>query len=222
MSSNYIFENFSFSRKYRIQLIDFLKHNANAEHGGYKLFDGTYSHMLQIPEELADFIIFLKKYEKKHGKLKNLLEIGFGNGSTNTILNKFFNFEKIVVIDNFSANTSNDALIANFRHKNMMIICGNSTSSWCIKNTKKMGPFDLIFIDGNHTKPYIQKDFENYNSMITEKSIIAFHDVASSEWPDVSNYWSVVKGDNEWNTKEFICKDYKIDFGIGLASRQKL
>ncbi len=222
MTNNYIFENFSNSSNYRKQLIDFLKHNANIEHGGYKLFDGTYSHMLQIPEELADFIIYLKKYEKKYGKIKNFLEIGFGNGSTNTILNKFFNFEKIVVLDNFSANTSNNTLIANFQHKNMIIFCGDSTSPWCVENVNKMAPFDLIFIDGNHTSPYIQKDFENYSKMGTSKSLVAFHDIASSEWPDISNYWSIIKKNKKLNFKEFICKNYKINFGIGITSRQKL
>jgi len=77
--SNYIFENFSFTKKYRNELIEFLKHNANIEHGGYRLFDGTYTHLLQIPEELADFIIYLKKTEKTKGKFRNILEIGFGH-----------------------------------------------------------------------------------------------------------------------------------------------
>ncbi len=56
-----MFDDFNFSKKYRQDLIEFLKHNANVEHGGYQLFDGTYTHLLQIPEELADFIIYLKK-----------------------------------------------------------------------------------------------------------------------------------------------------------------
>lgn len=65
-----------------------------------------------------------------------MLEIGFGNGSTNTILNKFFKFEKIVVVDNFSANTSNSTVVANLRNKNLIILCGDSTSEWCIENTE--------------------------------------------------------------------------------------
>ncbi len=220
--SSYIFENFSFTNKYRQQLVEFLKHNANAEHGGYRLFDGTYTHLLQIPEELADFIIYLKKAEKTRGKLRNMLEVGFGNGSTNTILNKFFQFEKIVVIDNFSANTSNDSLVANLRNKNLIVLCGNSTSEWCIKNAEKLGPFDLVFIDGNHQEPFVQKDFENFGSLIRKNGFIALHDIASKEWPDVSKKWSEIKKNKNLNYKEFICTDYKIQFGIGLVSEDKV
>jgi len=220
--SDYIFENFSLTKKYRQDLIKFLKHNANVEHGGYRLFDGTYTHLLQIPEELADFIIHLKKIEKTRGKFRNMLEIGFGNGSTNTILNKFFKFEKIVVVDNFSANTSNSTVVANLRNKNLIILCGDSTSEWCIENTEKLGPFDLVFIDGNHQDPFVQKDFENFGSLIRKNGFIALHDIASKEWPDVSKRWSEIKKNKKLNHKEFICRDYKIQFGIGLVSETKL
>jgi len=217
--SNYLFDNFSFNKKYRQDLVEFFKHNANAEHGGYKFFDGTYTHLLQIPEELADFIIYLKKIEKTRGKFRKMLEVGFGNGSTNTILNKFFDFEQIVVIDNFSANTSNDSLVANLRNKNLIVLCGNSTSDMCIKNAEKLGPFDLIFIDGNHQEPFVGKDFENFSSLIKKNGFIALHDIASKEWPDVSKKWSKIKKNKKFTHKEFICKDYKIQFGIGLVSK---
>ena len=217
---NYIFENFSFSNKYRQKLIEFFKHNANAEHGGYKIFDGTYSHLLQIPEELADFIIYLKKIEMKRGPFKHFLEIGFGNGSTNTILNKFFKFEKIVVIDNFSANTSNDSLVANLRNKNLIILSGDSTSELCIKNAEKEGPYDLVFIDGNHTNPFIQQDFTNYGSLTKKNGYVALHDIVSNEWPDVSKSWNKIKKNKNFNYKEFVCRDYKIHFGIGLILKK--
>lgn len=218
--SNYLFDNFNFSKKYRHDLIEFLKHNANVEHGGYRFFDGTYTHLLQIPEELADFIIYLKKIEKTRGKFQKILEVGFGNGSTNTILNKFFDFEQIVVVDNFSANTSTDSLVSNLRNKRLIILCGDSTSDLCINNAKKLGPFDLIFIDGNHQEPFVGKDFENFSSLIKKNGFIALHDIASKEWPDVSKRWSKIKKNKKFTHKEFICKDYKIQFGIGLVSEK--
>lgn len=220
--SNYIFEKFSFTKKYREELVEFLKHNANVEHGGYRLFDGTYTHLLQIPEELADLIIFLKKIEKIRGKFCNMLEIGFGNGSTNTILNKFFKFEKIVVVDNFSANTSNNTLVANLRNKNLIILSGDSTSDWCISNATQMGPFDLVFIDGNHQDPFVQKDFENYSSLVKTNGLIALHDIASKEWPDVSKRWSKIKNNKKLFHKEILCNKYKTQFGIGLISKTKI
>lgn len=218
--SDYIFENFNFNKKYRERLVEFFKHNANAEHGGYRLFDGTYSHLLQIPEELADFIIHLKKIEKTRGKFKKILEVGFGNGSTNTILNKFFNFEQIIVVDNFSANTSNNSLVNNLRHKNLIVLCGDSSSKFCVSNAKKMGPFDLVFIDGNHQEPFVSNDFENFGSMIKKNGFVALHDIASKEWPDVGKKWNTLKKSKKFTYNEFICDDYKTQFGIGLLSKK--
>jgi hypothetical protein len=52
--------------------LEFLKHQTTAEYGGYQIFDGTRSHLLHIPEELLDLILFLKVYEKNMvKKLRN-------------------------------------------------------------------------------------------------------------------------------------------------------
>ena len=134
-------------------------------------------------------------------------------------LNKFFNFERIVVIDNFSANTSNNSLVSNLRNKNLIILCGDSTSNTCIENAKNLGPFDIIFIDGNHQEPFVGKDFENYSTLIKKNGFIALHDITSKEWPDVSKRWAKIKKIKKFNYKEFVCKDYKIQFGIGLISK---
>lgn len=218
--SNYLFDVFNFSSSYRQRLVETLRHVANIEHGGHRFFDGTYSHILQIPEELADFIIMLKRHEKNNRKLQKFLEIGFGNGITNTILNKFFDFDDNVVVDNFSAMTSNDTLVANLRHKDLIVISGDSTSKRCINMASKISPFDLIFIDGNHTSPYIEKDFENYSQLLNDDGIIALHDIASSEWPDVKKTWKRIKQNKNWMSDEIICRNYKIQFGIGVLTKK--
>ena len=90
-----IYKEFNFSKKYKKELTNFLKDHTTIETGGNKIFDGTFNHLLQIPDELIQLIFFLKKYEKENKvSLKNFLEIGFSHGLTNTILNKFFNFDK--------------------------------------------------------------------------------------------------------------------------------
>ena len=52
---NYIFKKFN-----KKKLLEFLRHNSNAENGGYKVYDGSGSHSLQIPEELVWLIQELK------------------------------------------------------------------------------------------------------------------------------------------------------------------
>lgn len=77
------------------------------------------------------------------------------------------------------------------------IIWGDSTDPKIVAEVQKRGPFDLAFIDGNHTLPFIEKDWGNYGSLAR---IVAFHDIAwfrNSEWVgvriDVPEFWNAVK-----------------------------
>ena len=122
----YVFRNLK-TKKDKDNLREFLRHQTNAEFGGYRMFDGTRTNLMHNPEELCDLISFLKNYEKKkRKKIRNFLEVGFSSGKLNTILNKFFNFEHIVGIDNFAADMSSTDLLANMRRKNLTLICGTA------------------------------------------------------------------------------------------------
>jgi len=158
--------------------LEFLKHQTTAEYGVYQIFDGTRSYLLHIPEELLDFILFLKLHEKKYGKkIKKFLEIGYSTGKTNTILNKFFNFKQIVAIDNFSAHISTDDLWGNLSRKNLVLISGNYNESNVINLAKKFKPFYLIFIDGSHEYKDVKKDLQTYSKMLSENGVLVAHDI---------------------------------------------
>lgn len=79
------------------------------------------------------------------------------------------------------------------------MIWGDSTDPKIIEQVRKLGPFDAIFIDANHTMPYVEKDWSNYGPM---GKIVAFHDIAwhrAPEWVgtriDVPQFWDRVKND---------------------------
>ena len=133
------------TKKEKKDLTEFFRHETTAEYGGYQMFDGTRTHLMHNPEELSDFIYFLKNYERKKGKkIRNFLEVGFSAGKINTVLNKFFNFEQIVAVDNFSADISATNLMANLRRKNLTLVCGNSHKKEIIKIIKKTLPLKLF------------------------------------------------------------------------------
>ena len=89
-AKNYAFKELK-DKNDKEDFVEFLRHQTTAEYGGNQIFDGGRSHLMHIPEELADFIFFLKQHEKKPvKKIKNFMEIGFSSGKTNTILNKIF------------------------------------------------------------------------------------------------------------------------------------
>jgi predicted O-methyltransferase YrrM len=55
------------------------------------------------------------------------------------------------------------------------MIIGDSTDQKIIDEATALGPFDLVFIDANHTDPYVRADWKNYGPL---GRIVAFHDIA--------------------------------------------
>jgi predicted O-methyltransferase YrrM len=212
----YIYEDFEDTEEFRDRLIELLRHNTNVEMGGYKLFDGSYNHAVQIPEEFADFIIALKRHERDVAKPKRLLEIGFAQGITNTLLNKFFNFEEIVAVDVFMGPAAGDMLAANLRFKNLTLVCGDSTAERAVRTATFLGPYDIVFIDGDHSYEGVMKDFENYGGLVAENGILVLHDIATPG-TGVPQAWQEITGTGNYDTEEFICTDHQRPFGIGIA-----
>ncbi len=209
------------TKKARENLVEFFRHETTAEYGGYQMFDGTRTHLMHNPEELSDFIYFLKNYEKKKGKkISNFLEVGFNSGKVNTILNKFFNFKQIVAVDNFTADISSTDLMANLRRKNLTLVCGSSDEKETIKIIKKFQPFDLIFVDASHEYIDAKKDLSNYCRMLSDYGILAVHDIHSLEYPGVNKAWNEFKCNTAYTFKEIVYKKYYFVCGVGLAVKK--
>jgi hypothetical protein len=51
--------------------------------------------------------------------------------------------------------------------------------------------FDLVLIDGDHSTPWIEKDWDNVGK---HSKICMFHDLQESLWPDVGAFWATLKG----------------------------
>ena len=209
------------TKKEKERLTEFFRHQTNAEFGGYRLFDGTRSHIMHNPEELSDLIFFLKNYEKKvKRKFRNFLEIGFSSGKVNTILNKFFNFEQIVAIDNFTADMSSADLLANLRRKNLVLICGDSDKKEILQIIKKFQPFDIVFVDASHEYEDVKKDLSNYCKMLSDYGVLVTHDIHSLEYSGVNKAWNEFKRENNFIFKEFVCKKYYFVCCVGLAIKK--
>jgi len=216
----YIFKDLK-TKKEKQNLREFLRHQTNAEYGGYRMFDGTRSHLMHNPNELSDLIFFLKEYEKvKRKKISNFLEIGFNSGILNTILNKFFKFEQIVAIDTFTSEISSTDLLANLKRKNLVLVCGSSNKKENLQTIKKFQPYDLIFVDGSHEYNDVKKDLNNYCKMLSDDGILVAHDIHSLEFPGVNKAWSEFKRQNNFSYKEFVNRKYFYVCGVGLAIKK--
>jgi len=199
-----------------------IKHQTNIEIGGYKVFDGSRTHLLQSPYELPDLIFALKKHEKDFGKkIKRFLEVGFASGINNTIFNKFFDFDEVVGVDIFEKDLNGDNFLTNLKHKNLTLVCGDSTSKRVLNIVDKFGLFDFIFIDANHTYEYVKKDFENYIKMLDKDGVIGFHDIDNPDWPGINKFWNELKETKKYKQVEFVSKDYFLQYGIGMLTLKR-
>ena len=79
----------------------------------------------------------------------------------------------------------------------------DSTDATTIESVKGLGPFDLVFLDGNHSDPFLRSDWLHYGSLAT--ALVAFHDIS---WPpskpppkgmscDVMGFWKNLKKDHK-------------------------
>lgn len=75
-------------------------------------------------------------------------------------------------------------------------IWGNSRSTSVINLVRSLGPYDMVFIDGDHRPEGVKHDWEVYGEM---GRIVAFHDIHSDFVPSfgVGKLWKSIKGDYE-------------------------
>mgnify|MGYP001250354820 CR=1 FL=1 len=205
-------------RASRDNFVEILKHQANFEWGGYRLYDGSHTHIHQNPTELADFIFHLIEYEQTSASpLNKLLMVGFLDGATDSILNKVFCFEEIVAIDTFQEGGNGDFLRANLKFKNLTLICGDSTLERVQNKANMLGPYDLIFIDANHAYEFVRKDFENAVTMISPHGIIAMHDIFAPSAPGVGKFWKELEASEKYQLCSFYNGDVAMKTGIGVV-----
>ena len=62
--------------------------------------------------------------------------------------------------------------------KDFELIEGDSNDPAIIEKVRAFGPFDFIFIDGDHVYEAVKHDWENYNQMVRPGGAVGFHDTS--------------------------------------------
>lgn len=94
----------------------------------------------------------------------------------------------------------------------------NTQSEKFARVIEERGPFDAAFIDANHDEEECRHELEVLKNHC---NMVAFHDIANTEFPAVGQVWHDVKQLGEYRCYEYI-SDYAephIPMGIGLAVR---
>lgn len=161
---------------------------------------------------------------------KSILEIGSRYGGT---LIEFAKDqpERIVSVDlpgygpwgNSDSEPYLKAAIEMVRHQGIdaHLFLGNSRDPEIVEQVRELGPYDFIFIDGDHTYEGVKTDWENYGGM---GKLIAFHDIiqpkaGENQALEVWRFWKELKEhffiQSATKCEEFMGPDSKM--GIGLV-----
>ena len=101
------------------------------------------------------------------------------------------------------------------------LILGSSTDDHVKSLVRSFAPFDVCFIDANHTEPFVRHDWGFYGPMC---NIVAFHDIGwkratrTGRLPiEVKKVWDEIKG--PYRHKEILSSPDQTDNGIGVLWR---
>jgi hypothetical protein len=148
----------------------------------------------QYPNQFSKYLKFIAEYSSK---INSYLEIGCRFGGTyichtELLKKQNVNFKKSVALDIIEIpNLLNDYITLN----NICSFFRVDSISEEFKNFINNSFFDLIFIDGNHSYPYVKNDF---NLTVNKTNMLVFHDICSDACPGVYQ---------AWNEAKIYCKD---------------
>ena len=181
------------------------------------VFGGTYEggiNCQQIPDEVAPCIHAILE---SGDRIKSYLEIGVAAGGTTFLFNHFFQFDKIVLVDDnkhqkagLRANT-----LKNIEH---IEVIGNSQDEESVNQVRVLAPFDIVMIDGDHHYASVKLDTLLYLPFLRAGGFLILHDSALIEW-GVPRVVRELKADKQVIfIEEYISKKHK---PCGLAIFQK-
>lgn len=163
-------------------------------------------------KELDGFVSLLWRYG-----VKRYLEIGCRYGDTFRYVMSALGPDAYGVAVDFPGADGKEANGLPFLkravedHKGHLVI-GDSTSRRVIDQVRELGPFDAVFIDGDHSYEGVLADWTNYGGLAP---IVAFHDIVGDcgvplMWQRAWSEGSVVES--------FVSEGSKM--GIGVVMRQ--
>jgi predicted O-methyltransferase YrrM len=90
--------------------------------------------------------------------------------------------------------------------------------------------FDMLFIDGDHSYEGVRRDHEQYESLVRDGGLIAFHDIVPDQRDaegvllhencyagGVHRYWAEIK--DQYSHWEFVESWNQNGFGIGVLRK---
>lgn len=186
------------------------------------LLSGVYEggfRLQQVPEEIAPCLLDLINRKKK---FKSYLEIGSAAGGTAFLFNHFFEFERMVLIDDNTYLKRTRQLELRKKILNGISyteIIGDSKSQEVIDKIKVMNEtFDIMLIDGDHTYNGVKADVTLYLKYLSKGGYLILHDIVACS--GVGKVFEELKHNDELTfVKKYISVVHKKPCGIAIFKK---
>jgi predicted O-methyltransferase YrrM len=181
--------------------------------------------MTRVAQDHSEFAKFCEMMRAE--KARSYLEIGSWKGGSLWLAAKALQRgSRIVSVDKIAHPKLQLALreLKNLGYDTRLIL-GDSIDEKTIAAARALGPYDCVFIDGDHRLTHVTSDWENYGPM---GRIVGFHDIArdmpADRWGgphQVSTFWKQFDK-SKFRHEEIISDvtrartDNKAVYGIGV------
>jgi len=175
---------------------------------------GTGLRIWQYPSEFSRYLAYVLKLG-----VRSYLELGTRHGGTFVLtvecIDRCNGLKSAIGIDIMQCPSMSEYAEGNPKVEFLQV---NTQSAEFRRAIDEHGHFDIALIDANHDEEECRKEFEFLKDRC---SMVAFHDIANTEFPGVGIVWNDVRTLDRYRCHEFI-SDYAephIPMGIGLAVR---
>lgn len=107
-------------------------------------------------------------------KPKRVLEVGSWHGGT--LWHWLQTAKTVVSVDDGMRRADQWQEWADESGAKLHLLRGMSQDPAIVAEADRLGPYDWIFIDADHTYPSVRADWENYSPMLASGGVFGFHD----------------------------------------------
>jgi hypothetical protein len=149
--------------------------------------------IFQDPCELATLSCWIKML-----KVKKYLEIGVASGG---LMHYFINVLKLKA---YGIDIKEPIMV-----DKELVYIGGSHASETVEWAEDNGPYDMVFIDADHSYEAVKKDWDLYSHMATK--MVVLHDIAHATLPGPSKLFNQI---SSWSKLKIITPGQSVGIGI--------